>query len=241
MAKPPPKKPPDGESEDEQGPATFFVRMDPSGNPMDAPAPPPAQAPGRAPKKGLQVQLPDDDEPAPPPARPKPVAPVANKKGRRGSWWDEKSAAPDEPPPEEELPPEEPEPPLSDDDVAGATAMLRVDAPPPPARRRAAPREAPEPEPEPEESERPTLMRPGRDRGHAPEEQPAAADNSTQFFDLNTGPTPQELRQQAAKEAAKSDAPEAKAGGLSAAHVVAILLVLALLGGILAAALALLK
>ena len=109
---------------DENPGATAFVRVDggaPAGKsaPLPARRAPPQQS---APKKGLQVTLPDD-EPAPPPPK-KIVAPVPDKKGRRGNWWDAKAEKEEEP---------EPNP----DDVAGSTAFVKVERPPP------------EPEPEP--------------------------------------------------------------------------------------------
>ena len=121
--------------------ATAFVRLDDAGN---LPPPPRAPAPtSGAPKKGLQVQIPDD-EPAPPPPKPKVAPPAAKPKGRRGAWWDEKSAGAGD---DEEVtapaePQEEPEPPA--DDAPGATAFLKVDEPPPPPRRKGpAPRAEP--------------------------------------------------------------------------------------------------
>lgn len=137
---------PEAPSDDEAG-ATAFVRVDRAG----APAPPPARRPAKeplAPKKGLQVQLPDD-EPAPAPKpKPKPAPEPAGKKGRRGAWWDEEAAKiPDEPEP----PPEpEPEPePAEESEHDGATAMFNVEDRKPKAGDEpevAPPKRAPEPE-----------------------------------------------------------------------------------------------
>ena len=75
-------------SDDAPG-GTAFVRLDAPGVPPRRGAPQKPQP--LAPRKGLQVQLPDD-EPAPPPPPPKRVIPKpADKKGRRGAWWDEES------------------------------------------------------------------------------------------------------------------------------------------------------
>ena len=118
---------------DENPGATAFVRVDGArGKSAPLPtrrAPPPSQ--NSAPKKGLQVQLPDD-EPLPPPPPKKVAARPPDKKGRRGNWWDAKSEKEAEPEPP---PPPEPEP--SPDDVAGSTAFVQV-------------RPKPKPPPEPE-------------------------------------------------------------------------------------------
>ena len=203
--------------------------MDPEGNPLSSPEP--VAAAGSAPKKGLQVQLPDDDPPPPPP-KPKVVAaPAKGGKGRRGNWWDEKT----EPRAEEPEPPAA-EPPPSDDDAAGATAMLQLPRPAQPARRRAPPREAPpEPEPEPE-PEQPTLQRRGRSK-------PVPLDSgATQMLDLRNVPTPEEIRQQIARQAKASTAtPDAPPSGWTATRVFIVLAALAVVFGLVAAALALLK
>lgn len=135
------------EAADDHPGATAFVRLDDAGK-----LPPPRSAPAPtsgAPKKGLQIQLPDDEPPPPP--KPKVAPPPAKPKGRRGAWWNEKSAGEgEEEAPAEEAPPEEPpaeeapeEPPA--DDAPGKTAFLSVEAPPPPPRRKApARREEPE-------------------------------------------------------------------------------------------------
>src|SRR5438105_14298634 len=76
-------------SDDAPG-GTAFVRLDAPGVPARRAAPVQKPQP-LAPRKGLQVQLPDE-EPAPPPPPPKRVIPKsAEKKGRRGAWWDEES------------------------------------------------------------------------------------------------------------------------------------------------------
>ncbi len=142
---PPPKKPaPEIPAAEEEGPATFYVRMGPDGEPLspdqlEAPPPPPTKAP----KKGLQVQIPDDDGDAPPPppapkrkpppaptkakvAAPAPtIAAAAGKKGRRGNWWDAKGDKDEQ----EEVT----DPASSADDEAehdGATAFLKVEKAP---------------------------------------------------------------------------------------------------------------
>ena len=110
--------------------ATAFVRLDQGQAPLPRrPDPTPA-----APRKGLQVQLPDD-EPAPPPPPKKTVPPPAPSHGRRGNWWDAK---------EEKLA-DEPQP--SADDLPGATAFIQVPA------RKAAPTPAPPQPPQPLEPE----------------------------------------------------------------------------------------
>jgi hypothetical protein len=229
---PPTKRPPNKPSAEaeEEGPSTFYVRMDPEGNPIDQP--PAEEAPMKAPKKGLQVQLPDDDDdakkaPPPPKAKPAAAAPT-DRKGRRGNWWEHKDEPEPEPEPEPETEPIDEAPP-SEDDVPGGTAILRVDEPPPPPpRRRAPPRVEPEPEQEEETEPR------GR---HEP-----AQDNRTQFLQVNNAPTPEEWRQQKAHEAAqqahKSGVSQQGGGGWSAWRVAAILLGLALFFGVIAGALA---
>ena len=128
--------------------------------------------------------------------------------------------------------PEEPAAPPPDDDVAGATAMLHIARP---ARKRAPPREEPEPPPEPE-PEQPTVQRRGRER-------PALQDNGrTQILDIRNAPSPEEVRQHLAREKLKSAAaPESPASGWTATRVFAILAALALIFGLVAAALAFLK
>jgi hypothetical protein len=115
--------PSDAASDDAPG-ATAYVRLDGAGKlPPRRPAP---EATSGAPKKGLQVQLPDDEPPPPP--KPKPAPPAEAPKGRRGAWWDQKSARADEAPdPAEEAAPEEP----------------ADDAPPPPRRKPPVQREQP--------------------------------------------------------------------------------------------------
>jgi penicillin-binding protein 1A len=117
--------------------ATAFVRVDAPGLARRKPeAGPPPRRPAEpsAPRKGLQVQLPDEEPPeAPPPPRRVIAQPAPDaKKGRRGAWWtEEANKIPDEPKP----PPPEPEP--SPDDVAGSTAFVR-------------PQDLPKPKPPPE-------------------------------------------------------------------------------------------
>ena len=86
------KRPPEDESldaaPDDAPGATAFVRLEDTGK---LPPPRAAAAPtSGAPKKGLQVQLPDD-EPPPPKPKPKVAPPAAKAKGRRGAWWDEEA------------------------------------------------------------------------------------------------------------------------------------------------------
>ena len=119
--------------------ATAFVRVDDAANLRGSRGKPDAPPP-LAPRKGLQVQLPDEEPPPPPKPKTKlAAAEPAGKKGRRGNWWDDAKQKL----PEDEEPPADPQP-APDDDAAGATAFLRAEAPkPPPPRRRAR-----EPEPE---------------------------------------------------------------------------------------------
>jgi hypothetical protein len=144
----------------------------------------------------------------------------SDKKGRRGNWWDQKGAADEEPPPEEAVDPH---------DVPGATAMLQVEPKPPPPRRRAPPRADPEPVEEPEQ---PTFQRPKR-------KQPAEPAH-TQMLDIRNAPTPEEIRQQAAKAAKAAEASEPPAEGWSATKVATVLIALAVVLGGIAVALALL-
>lgn len=134
----PPEELPDAGTDDAPG-ATAFVRVEDAGGPPPRRAPPAAPASG-APKKGLQVQLPDD-EPPPPKPKPKPAPAAAQSKGRRGAWWDEEKPKGGD----EDEAPAAPEP--SPDDAPGATAFLKTEAPPPPPRRK-----APAPRAEPEEA-----------------------------------------------------------------------------------------
>ncbi|MBS2025684.1 MAG: transglycosylase domain-containing protein, partial [Deltaproteobacteria bacterium] len=114
-------------AEDDAAGATAFVRLD-HGGPPAAPIPsrPGAQPKGgSAPKRGLQVQLPDDEPPPAPKPKPKPAPAPAGKKGRRGAWWDEEAAkVPDEPEPQ--APPELPPEPEPDPEHDGATAMYQT-------------------------------------------------------------------------------------------------------------------
>ncbi len=112
---------PEAAAPDDAPGATAFVRVDRGAAPPAAPVPRRTDVTPIAPKKGLQVQLPDDEPaPKPPPARV--VAPPPAKSGRRGAWWNEKhDQLPDDP-----------------DDVPGGTAMV------------AAPQPQPEPEPQPQ-------------------------------------------------------------------------------------------
>ena len=141
------KPPPDDEAANDG--STAFVRVEDLGGPRGKSAP-------LAPRKGLQVQLPDDEPPPPPKPKPQAAAP-AGKKGRRGNWWEKgKDNPPDdeettEPAGDPEPAPEEP----PEDDGAGATAFLRAEVPPPAPRRR-----APEPEAQPAEDNRTQFYRP---------------------------------------------------------------------------------
>ena len=122
---------------------TQVVRVDREEAGPAPPVPRRTDAMPSAPKKGLQVQLPDD-EPAPKPPPPKVVAPPPAKSGRRGAWWDEKH----------DKPPDDP------DDVAGGTAIV------------SAPEPEPEPEPEPvaaaPEPEQPAAETPETGQGGQP-------------------------------------------------------------------------
>ena len=141
-----PKHPPPDDEAVNDG-STAFLRVEDLAAPRgksEAPIPrrPPAEAAPSAPRKGLQVQLPDDEPPPPP--KPKAAAAPAGKKGRRGNWWD---ASAEKLPEDEEptQPAADPEPEPAPDDAAGATAFLRTEpAPKPPPRRKQR-----EPEPEP--------------------------------------------------------------------------------------------
>ena len=219
---PPPKRPPSKTPPDdsEGDPSTFYARVDPDGNPIDAP-PPAEEAPMKAPKKGLQVSIPDDDEPPPPP-KPKAVAaPVGDKKGRRGNWWDTKNKRDGDE--------EEPTDPAGNpDDQPGATAMLKVDPPPErPKRRAAPPRE--DPEPPPEEPEQPTFPRRRAPEPPRRRQEPIRDDGRTQMLDINNLPSPEELRQQAAKAKAaanKVDPLETPGSTWTATRILITLLVL---------------
>ena len=119
--RPPPDQPDDDAVNDG---STAFVRVEDLDNPRGKSAP-------LAPRKGLQVQLPDE-EPAPAPkSKPKLEAAPPGSTGRRGNWWDKSQQPAEEPP--------EPAP----EDSPGATAFLRAEPPKPPPRRKAPVAEAP--------------------------------------------------------------------------------------------------
>lgn len=114
--------------------------------------------------------------------------------------------------------------------------MLKVDELPEPPRRRAPPREDPPPEEVPE-SEQPTFQR--VQRKPAAQRRPPADDSRTRMLDIRNLPSPEELRQQAAKAAAKSAGSEqAPASGWTLSKVAAILFLLAVVFGLVAVVLA---
>lgn len=130
---------------DDAAGGTAVVRFDRARN---GAAPAPIDRTPAAPRKGLQIQLPEDEPDAAPPTRI--AAPVAESQGRRGRWWDAKPK-PTEPAPEpipEPAPLPDPEPILEPEPEASPEPEVEPyrpvpaddyrgdDAPPPPAQPR---------------------------------------------------------------------------------------------------------